>query len=95
MMRLKQVVEQLLLCMPHLQLPDSVLDLNIEKYNLPPEEKKKLMTSFHQGSGVLAKMSNGTYVVFSKDGITKASFDQIQSLPSLPQDWEKHVVRVG
>lgn len=82
--------------MPHIQLSDSVLDLNIEKYNLSQQEKQRLMQAFHQGAGILAQMKDGTYVVINKNGIHKASHDDIQKLSSssLPKDWEKYISRV-
>lgn len=82
--------------MPHFELQDgSIIDLNIEKYPVSDDIKRKLMMAFHQGNGVLAKTITG-FIVFDQYGTHKATpIEQTQLKDvTLPSFWEKYSVKV-
>jgi hypothetical protein len=88
--------------MPHLALDkDSPLagdkrhfgavDLQIEKYPLPPAERTQLLRSFEE-RGVVGWTKKGWLFFSPDDKVAKATSEQIQALARLPDFWEKFFV---
>lgn len=89
-MKLMKILQEIIQEMPHIEFPDGdVVDLNIEKYNLPSRDKVKLMNAYNRGAGVLAKYKNG-YLVFHWQGnrvATPADMVRLKEF-ELPENWE-------
>jgi len=91
MIKLKEVFLEALCEMPHLEHSEFI-DLRIELYPIPQEEKTKLMKAFHLGLGVFANSVSGN-IVFDKNGQRQPKSNEESSLPHLPSDWEKYAIR--
>ena len=67
-----------------------VIDLRIERYPVPPEEKKRLMKAFSK-SGVVGNF-NGELLHFKPDyTVDVVDHDAARQLAQLPRGWEKHM----
>lgn len=91
MIKLKEVLLEALNEMPHLE-DSEFIDLRIELYPVPQEEKTKLMKAFHLGAGVFAPSVRGN-MVFDKNGQRQPKTGEETSLPHLPDDWERYAIR--
>lgn len=78
--------------MPHFDSgPIGVVDLNVEKYPMSPEEKRMMMQKFSK-TGLVAQKGH-KYLHFRPDhSVAFISRDEYESLPQLPLNWEKYLV---
>jgi hypothetical protein len=80
--------------MPHLEVGEGVLDLRIERYPIPQEEKKKLFMAFKTTGfvGKLKDQPNQVAFISDKLGVKLATPEHVSELPHLPDDWETYSV---
>ncbi|MHB8407975.1 MAG: hypothetical protein ACYDHY_07830 [Acidiferrobacterales bacterium] len=90
-----QVTEQ-----PHLDLHSTIgsekfgaVDLRIERYPLPPDQRRELMAA-QAKDGVMAKTKDGQWIVFGPGDNVKRANSSDGDLMKLPDDWEKYLLNV-
>lgn len=77
--------------MPHLESEDGPIDLRIERYPMPQAGKSRLMQDF-QKTG-LAGQRDGKWLHFQSDHTVKEiTPQQAADLPQLPDDWDTFAV---
>lgn len=91
-MKLRTILE-----MPHVEYNNSVfglVDFQMEKYGLPKENLEDLINHFHN-NGVVGKSSlTDAWLVFNDSETRKATGEEINNLPHLPQDWEEFLLNM-
>ena len=92
-MKLKTILE-----MPHAEYNSpnfGFVDFRMEKYKLPKEKIHQLMVSFHE-KGVIGKSSliNGESFFFNSNETRKATEEEINKLPHLPENWEEYLLNI-
>ena len=87
--------------MPHFEFNRDnfgLVDFQIEKYHVCPEDKRRLLRAFQTSGFVGWSQVSNKWLYFNGQGegdLSPATPEQVQSLPHLPEEWEERLLNIN